>query len=90
MTTTTFQILTSPCHHRGILFQSSEIYRGFTSICNYGPFGGKLNKALTLTNDPARRADIEKDLAEIPAVTPVCPYTAFLSSHLTSGILLTT
>ena len=49
MTAAILQSLTFPYHYRSISFQSSETYGGFASICDYGPFGVKLNKALTLT-----------------------------------------
>ena len=65
MITATHQTLTSPCRPWEVLFQSSEIYGGFTSICEYGPFGVKLKKALTLTKVPALRADVEKVLAQL-------------------------
>ena len=63
--TTILHTLTSLCRRGGFLFQSREICGRFANIWDYGSFGVKLKKALTLTKAPALRADVEEVLVQL-------------------------
>ena len=76
-----------PCSGRGIFSQGSKTYGGFVSICDYGPFGVKFNKALILTKTQHSEPTSSESLRRFSSSSPFAP--RFSAPYATPGILLT-